>query len=828
MSESRANEASVADERLAQEIERRLRQEDSAQRLKARYEALLLGTRSIVWTTDPEGQFVEPQISWQRYTGQSWDQHAGRGWFDAFHPDDRAEFRELWHLAVSQNSNFRAQGQIWHDQSGEFRLFIAEAVPVLDSLGNVIEWVGTVSDIHEQRVAEDALRKAEVESNRQKHELETLYDSAPVGMSLVDRNQRFLRINQAMASMNGLPREEHLGRRVADVVPQLEKTIVPIYEKVFNTAEPALNLELKGCRIRGKPQRWWLCSYFPLIGNDGNVWAVSSIVQDITRRKVHEQELEKANQLALQANLAKSEFLANMSHEIRTPMTAILGYAELLMRHLKNPDNRGTVQIIQRNGEHLLHLINDILDLSRIEAGKLEVRLHTCNLPQLIVDIRTLMQVRADEKKIDFVVRCEGPIPQFFETDAARVRQILINLIGNAIKFTDRGSVEFVTRLVNLRSEPMLEFRVIDSGPGISESLQKRLFEPFSQGDNSVHRTFGGSGLGLAISKRLVGMLGGEILLEGSSEKGTTFTARVPCDPLAKIDLVYPTLQEETRQKQRSEVIARTLDCNVLIVDDRREVRHIGQSFLESAGATVIAAQDGQQALDMVDKSTKEGGNAIDLIVMDMQMPIMDGYQATDKLRKQGFAKPIIALTANAMKGDRERCLGLGCDDYLTKPIESVSFIEMVAQYTQDISDEELLQIRLRRATAADVSVTPSTCHRREAKILVVDDNADTASLMRMLLCAEGHDVQVVGDGKTALRKAKTFLPDVILLDIGLPDINGFEVGERLRKQGYSGRMFAVSGHGEADDLKRSKNIGFDKHLVKPVPVNELLRLIDS
>jgi len=827
MSESRANEAQLADERLAQEIQRRLRQEDSAQRLKARYEALLLGTRSIVWTTDPEGQFVEPQISWQRYTGQSWDRHAGRGWFDAFHPDDRVEFIDLWRLAVTRKSNFRAQGQIWHDQSGEFRLFVAEAVPVFDSLGNVIEWVGTVSDIHEQRVAEDALRKIEVESNRQKHELETLYEAAPVGMSLVDRNQRFLRINQAMASMNGLPREDHLGRKVGDVVPQLEKTIVPIYKKVFETAEPALNLELKGARIRGKPQRWWLCSYFPLLGNDGNVWAVSSIVQDITRRKEHEQELEKANQLALQANLAKSEFLANMSHEIRTPMTAIMGYAELLMRHLEDLDNRGTVQIIQRNGEHLLHLINDILDLSRIEAGKLEVSLHPCNLPQLIIDIRDLMQVRADEKQIRFIVRCEGPIPQFFETDAVRVRQILINLLGNAIKFTDSGSVEFVTRLIDLRTKPMLEFRVVDSGVGISKALQKRLFEPFSQGDNSVHRSFGGSGLGLAISKRLVGMLGGQISLESSSEKGTTFSVRIPSAPLAQMDLVYPTLQDGTLQKPRSEVIPRTLDCNILIVDDRREVRHISQSFLESAGATVIAAEDGQMALDIVNRSIKSG-DTIDLIVMDMQMPIMDGYEATFTLRKKGFAKPIIALTANAMKGDRERCLGLGCDDYLTKPIESISFIEMVAHYTQDISEEELRQIRLHRAASTAGSEAATTCRSREAKIMVVDDNADTATLMRMLLCAEGHDVQIVNDGKTALRMAKTFLPDVILLDIGLPDINGFEVGKRLRENGFRGRLYAVSGHGEVDDFKRSKKVGFDKHLVKPVPVNELLRLIDS
>lgn len=247
--------------------------------------------------------------------------------------------------------------------------------------------------------------------------------------------------------------------------------------------------------------------------------------REINQRELTELRLKESEAMALAASQVKSEFLANMSHEIRTPMAAILGYADVLLGHLKDPDNRNCVLVMKRNGQHLLELINDILDLSRIEAGKLDVDVEFVSLVQLVSDLQSLMQVRADEKNLDFNTEFSSPVPHQIKTDPRRLRQVLINLIGNAIKFTEQGSVTFS---VGLNSDGVLEFSVRDTGIGISQSQQERLFKPFSQGDSSVTRNYGGSGLGLAICKRLVGTLGGDIRLESELGVGSTFTLTLP------------------------------------------------------------------------------------------------------------------------------------------------------------------------------------------------------------------------------------------------------------------------------------------------------------
>ncbi|MCC9643858.1 response regulator [Rhodopirellula sp. JC740] len=420
-------------------------------------------------------------------------------------------------------------------------------------------------------------------------------------------------------------------------------------------------------------------------------------VADVTERKRQEERLQRSEQMALAANQSKSEFLANMSHEIRTPMAAILGYADVLLGHLEDPDNRNCILIMKRNGEHLLSLINDILDLSRIEAGKLSVEAEPVPLPRLVGDIQSLMQVRAEEKNVDFQVMFEGKVPQSIETDPTRLRQVLINLISNAIKFTDEGSVELKIRFIQGAEPPIVEFCIVDTGIGISKEQQDRLFKPFSQGDASVTRKYGGSGLGLAISQRLIEMMEGEMSLESELGEGSTFYVRLPVHSVDGIKLVQPDLIKQPPRPE--EMLAETprLDCRVLVVDDRRDVRHISQHFLEKAGATVATAEDGQDGVDTAIEA-RDAGQPFDLIVMDMQMPNIDGLQATALLRSAGIDWPIIALTADAMKGDRDRCLNGGCDDYLSKPIDHVQLVSMVASYTQDIDSAELVSRRRQRA----------------------------------------------------------------------------------------------------------------------------------
>ncbi len=450
---------------------------------------------------------------------------------------------------------------------------------------------------------------------------------------------------------------------------------------------------------------------------------------EMDQRMKTEQRLKESEAMALAASRSKSEFLANMSHEIRTPMAAILGYADVLLGHLKDPDNRNCVLVMKRNGQHLLSLINDILDLSRIEAGKLEIDVERVSLAQLVSELQSLMHVRADEKNLEFHAEFSSRVPEEIETDPTRLRQVLINLIGNAMKFTERGSVLLSVAYVRREDLPIekyqplltrssteldlpttgyLQFEVRDTGIGMSPAQQERLFKPFSQGDSSVTRTYGGSGLGLAISKRLTEMLGGTISLESELGVGSTFTLRLPLASIDDSQLVKPDLQHRALAVAEEKAKPENLRCRVLVVDDRRDVRHISQHFLEKAGATVATVEDGQQAID-ASLAAREAGEPFAVIVMDMQMPNVDGLQAVAELRSAGIDWPIIALTADAMKGDRDKCLSGGCDDYLSKPIDQAKLVSMVAKYTKHISSQELQQLRIERLQALRATLSVET-----------------------------------------------------------------------------------------------------------------------
>lgn len=401
---------------------------------------------------------------------------------------------------------------------------------------------------------------------------------------------------------------------------------------------------------------------------------------DVTKQKEFEQTLEKAIQAAEAANESKSEFLANMSHEIRTPMTAILGYADLLFEQEQDEEKTRYLQTIRRNGQFLLGIINDILDLSKIEAKKLQVQRERFAPHQLIEDVRSIMEVRAKERDLALTVNYEGKIPADIESDPKRLKQILVNLVGNAIKFTEQGKVNIVVRYDD-DDVSRMHFEVMDSGIGMSEEQQSRLFLPFSQGDPAVNRRFGGTGLGLAISQRLAYMLGGKIQVESVEGKGSTFTCTVDVGDVDEVPLITPCdAADPSDDPAVNEQVE--LDCHILVVDDRRDIRFLSNRLLSRSGAKVDEAEDGEIALQLVTESM-DRGKPYDLILLDMQMPKLDGYQTATKLRRLGFDSPIIALTADAMQGDMRRCLACGCNAYLSKPIDRQKLLDMVIQYIQ-------------------------------------------------------------------------------------------------------------------------------------------------
>ncbi len=411
------------------------------------------------------------------------------------------------------------------------------------------------------------------------------------------------------------------------------------------------------------------------------VTQVIATVLDITQQRQFEQSLKDALELAESANRAKSAFLANMSHEIRTPMTAILGYTEMVADKVSDGESASLLRIIKRNGEFLLQIINDILDLSKIEAGKFEAAHERFSPVAVIEDVRSIMEVRARESSIDLNIEYRGLIPCEIESDPRCLKQILINLIGNAIKFTNQGSVKVVVR----HTDHLLRFDVIDTGIGMSPDQLQRVFQPFSQADPSVARTFGGTGLGLAISSRLARALGGEVTAQSELGKGSAFSVTIATGNLDGVTLMDPNFRETTHTMEGKPNKELQLDCRILIVDDRRDIRYLSKYFLSQAGASTLEAEDGEQAIQRVADSMKQNLK-IDLILLDMQMPRLDGYATAIQLRELGYKGPIIALTADAMQGDMTRCIDCGCDDYLSKPIDKQHLLAKVSHFLEKSS----------------------------------------------------------------------------------------------------------------------------------------------
>jgi signal transduction histidine kinase/ActR/RegA family two-component response regulator len=412
--------------------------------------------------------------------------------------------------------------------------------------------------------------------------------------------------------------------------------------------------------------------------------------RDLERRT---EQLDVARKLAVSATEAKSQFLANMSHEIRTPMTAILGYVEFLETEgdldLAPQSRLRAIHTIRRNGEHLLAIINDILDISKVEAGKMQVESIPVDAVQICAEITSLMSVRAEGKGIRLETFYDSEISETIDTDPVRLRQIITNLLGNAIKFTEIGSVVLRVSMRETRDRnSLLVIEVQDTGIGMTEEQLGRVFDAFAQADTSTTRNFGGAGLGLRISAVLAKLLGGDLMVTSEVGVGSRFVLTInagQCRNRPRIPIPEAHRRHcrslQTVQAQPRPVVENPLaGLRILLAEDGPDNQRLIGFMVRKAGAQVTIVANGQEALQIA-VANEETDMPFDLVLMDMQMPVMDGYSATRQLRAAGFSKPIVALTAHAMSGDRERCLHAGCTDYFTKPINRGRLIEMISQH---------------------------------------------------------------------------------------------------------------------------------------------------
>lgn len=554
-----------------------------------------------------------------------------------------------------------------------------------------------------------------------------------------------------------------------------------------------------------------------------------SIRYAIGRREI---EIERIERLKAEAeNRSKSEFLAHLSHELRTPLSAILGFTELLIRNEEshihdNETSLTNLNIIHRNGKHLLGLLNDILDLSKIEAGKFELEVQPVKIIPLIADIFSLMHATAVDKNVSLELTALSKLPETVHTDPTRLRQILLNLIGNAIKFTYQGAVTVEVAVEqDDNTHAKLNFKIQDSGIGISQDNIDLIFKPFVQIKQSRIETRMGSGLGLTISRQLVQHLGGNIQVQSEVGQGSSFSFSVDIGDISNESWYDMALKVECPENAHDS-IPQFKGC-VLVVDDLRDIRTLIGHYLAKTGVEIEYAGNGVEAIHKI-VSQNQIGKSFDLILMDIHMPVKDGVQATKDIRSLGHVFPIVALTAAHMKGDRELYLANGFSDNLSKPVDQMRIVDVLSRYLQETSSEAdgaqnadektLPELLSSRVTQEETTTSPQA-----STALIVEDSPDALSAISGIMQLLGWNTLAAHNAQQALDLLQNEPCDIALIDINLPDMSGYALSDKIASQFSDIDLYITSGQ-EADSSQLNANI--KGQLLKPIGIDQLKALL--
>lgn len=712
-------------------------------------------------------------------------------------------------------------------------------------LGSLIEVallsLALASRINQEREEKDKVLKYALVANERAVEnlskFQDLYENSVDGLFKCDQSGAFLHANPAMAKMLGFDDPKELIQ--SDWVFKSDffydpDDIKPLFQKLKEQGR-VNEYELQLVNRYGEP--FWASLSFRIDDdNPKKIPQFEGSIRDISIRK-QKDEAEREKQKADEATMAKSNFLANMSHEIRTPLTAIIGFAESVRDDVLTPEQHDEhVTTIIRSGQHLLHVINEILDLSKIEANRLTIEAIPVNIFRMIEEIRATFELRAHSKGLDFNVLYGFPLPEIVNTDPTRLKQILLNLCSNALKFTEQGSINFS---IAFDSElQKLSFQVEDTGFGMTENQQNKIFEAFTQADSSTTRLHGGTGLGLNIARRLARMMGGDVMVASTPGIGSCFTLEIKCSQVNNTRVVSEATQIVVEKEKSGQMRAPALSGRVLYAEDNRDNQSLVKMLVEKTGATIRIVENGKLAIAALQEES------FDLILMDIQMPVMSGKEATRIIREQEIQTPIVAITANLMDYEIKEYLSVGCNAYLCKPIQRRRFYEVLSIYLPEpfvvFNDESAnshsptLVSTVDNNSTAKINVDPvvknmaTRNHEFSGEVLVVDDIADNCNLFKRQIEKLGVEVEIALDGNSAIEQALVKGFDLILMDLNMPGMSGRDSVQLLRSAGYSQPIVALTAEDDREELKALLETGFDDYLGKPLEMVQLNDVFDK
>jgi PAS domain S-box-containing protein len=625
----------------------------------------------LLWISDISGHRTLSNKAWCDFTGLSEEDSLAESWRAALHPDDAIVYQAKWAECVRDQKRFQHEFRLRH-HSGTFRWVLEQAIPMFLSNGRLEAYISSCVDL--------SLRSSdELQYQHNEARFRAVSEAAPLGIVVTDSSGHCIYSNHKFQTISGLAPEESLGTGWLRTVHEDDRDEIIVAWVNATNATQSFEKEFRYQRTDGSIA--WCRLKAAAINSTDTVSGWVSTIEDITAKHEAEIALVGAMQSAEAAMHAKNQFLANVSHEIRTPLTAIIGFADALREDGElQPEQHHYMDVILNNGRHLLTIINQILDLSKIDAGALTIEPSQCDLIELIDEMLFMFSPTVAAKSLYLNVAYDWPLPRNITTDPLRLKQVLINLLGNAIKFTPQGGITLGVSW-DPTTERML-FSISDTGIGMSGEQRKKLFTPFYQANDSLNRTFGGTGLGLSISQRLVKALGGTIEVQSEPGKGSTFSFYIQSEASSEGALLNqaPVTQHQTPSGR---VPPPTLHGRILFADDALDNRRLVEHLLKKTGAQITMVENGQEAIEVARREQ------FDLILMDIQMPIVDGLTATRTIRKAGISTPIVAISAGAMTTDVRKALEAGCSMHLSKPFERSAFYEMLTRFMKALDERK-------------------------------------------------------------------------------------------------------------------------------------------